>query len=484
MLKNIFLKRINWLRYIFIIIICFFVGLINTKASTLEYARYVDLYSFVRLDGNNRLFYLKLYQFNNKPVYCIELGKDIVDYEYTSTDNYESLGFSEEQISYIQKIAYYGYEYEFHNNIKYYMAAQELIWEYLTGLEVYWTTEVTLDNPSSYNIDSYKEEILRLVNENEEKLNMVDSEYFVGEDIKIIDSNNVLSNYEIIDSDGLDAKIVDNSIIVNNDGYHVGDYTITLRKKRYVNNDAVIFYNSSSQKLFSVGYTPTDYYKVKVKIKGVNLHLQKLDSLTESIIPSGDCSLEGAKYELYNDKGELVDTLITDSNGQVEINNLMYGLYTFKEVEASTGYELDDNIYYIKIDKKDNNFTVLENPIMKKVEIYKTYGEDNLPESNVIFDFYKEDLSIYTSLITDNNGYGSVNLPLDRYTIKQRNSLSGYSKVDDIILSLDNNSNNIITYKFNDKRIDNPKTYDGIIFYIITFIISISFIFSYVKRNI
>ena len=46
-----------------------------------------------------------------------------------------------------------------------------------------------------------------------------------------------------------------------------------------------------------------------------------------------------ASFEIYNKEGKLIKTVITDENGQIEIE-LPYGEYTIKQTTTITGYEI------------------------------------------------------------------------------------------------------------------------------------------------
>lgn len=67
----------------------------------------------------------------------------------------------------------------------------------------------------------------------------------------------------------------------------------------------------------------------------------------ENIIDMADGSIV---YE----KGSTIDTYHLDKNGKVEINDLWIGEYNFKEVSTIDGAVLDDTVYSVKFEAKDN----------------------------------------------------------------------------------------------------------------------------------
>ncbi|SEL32237.1 Cna protein B-type domain-containing protein [Ruminococcus sp. YRD2003] len=71
------------------------------------------------------------------------------------------------------------------------------------------------------------------------------------------------------------------------------------------------------------------------------IHVTKIDAETSKVIP-----YEGAGFQIYDSKGELVnlgtDTYYTNSEGfLITPDSLRYGEYTLVEVQAPVGYVLD-----------------------------------------------------------------------------------------------------------------------------------------------
>lgn len=64
-------------------------------------------------------------------------------------------------------------------------------------------------------------------------------------------------------------------------------------------------------------------------------------------------SLEGVKFEIYDINGNLIQKLITDSDGIAKSKELEKGLYKVKEVETKEWYLLDKDTYEVEI--KNNN---------------------------------------------------------------------------------------------------------------------------------
>ena len=64
-------------------------------------------------------------------------------------------------------------------------------------------------------------------------------------------------------------------------------------------------------------------------------------------------SLEGVKFEIYDINGNLIQKLITDSDGIAKSKELEKGIYKVKEVETKEWYLLDKDTYEVEI--KNNN---------------------------------------------------------------------------------------------------------------------------------
>lgn len=91
---------------------------------------------------------------------------------------------------------------------------------------------------------------------------------------------------------------------------------------------------------------------------------------------------------------------------------------------------LDANNYQIHI-------PFYNDVIEKKITIYKTYGTSKQlwPEENAVFEIYHSEELIAT-IQTDENGYGSINLPYGTYRIKQIQGKDGYDFVPEFTVSV------------------------------------------------
>ena len=174
---------------------------------------------------------------------------------------------------------------------------------------------------------------------------------------------------------------------------------------------------------------------------------------------------------MYNDKKEKVTDISFDNDGKSEIvgegnkSLIDFGTYYLQETKAGTGYIKDNNLYKITFD--ENNTTInktLENEVIKgKVIIEKNYGNKNIMkgEPNITFEIYNKDKELINTITTDENGLASVELPYGHYTIKQKNTTEGYSKIEPFKIFI--NKVKDYKYKIYDYKNEKPKKEDVII---------------------
>ena len=79
-----------------------------------------------------------------------------------------------------------------------------------------------------------------------------------------------------------------------------------------------------------------------------------MDAETGNSVPQGYGSLEGAVYEVSKN-GTEVGTITTDKNGKGSLAGLEPGTYQIKEIKASKGYLLNDEIITVEAKIKEAN---------------------------------------------------------------------------------------------------------------------------------
>ena len=415
----------------------------SVSAATLD-MRYQKNVYYVHVEDNGShysSFQLAMYYVDGKLAYCIEPGVMIYSTTYAIGDwNVTSL--SPAQRLRIEQIGYFGYEYPGHQNVKYYMAAQELIWKTVTPLSASWTTEAK-GKGSVINIDAEKNEIERLISRsnirpsfNNQTINAT-----VGDEVILTDTNNILSDYFVYDNGNQDISVNGNQlkIKVNN----TGDNQIKLLIKNYDNDVNLVYYNTNSQKLAHTRLSDPLTSTLRLHSTAGNVTINKVDKDTKKSEAQGEATLEGAIYDVYNSNDEIVTTITTNSEGKITSSNLpSLGHYYLKERKASKGYKIDETKYEfdMTIDNLYPTIKVYEKVIERKFDFTKVYADNKTgimnPEVNVKFGIYNNKNELVKTLITDSQGNFEMTLPYGKYVVKQLTSTKGYEKAKDFTIEV------------------------------------------------
>lgn len=399
-------------------------------------------------------------QIDGKAAFCLQPFKYFnADTSYSKITNTNS--FSNEQIDRINKIAYYGYEYDYRTNPQFYAITQMMIWKITNQTDNFYFTN-GLNGPAIYPYEDEIAKINYLVDHHNDTPSFNNNEYnlVVGENITITDTNNILNNFTT------------NSDIVTINGNNLtikalqeGTYNIELIKSGKSNKSEATFYyeNPNSQNMMTSGYINDVVAHLTITVKNTKVTITKIDSDNLSTTPSGEASLIGAKYTLFDKDMNKIKTIEIAEDNQVSIDNLNFGKYYLKEIEAGVGYKLDEEIHEINISKDTPTIEInLENEVIKKkIEINKRYGNEAITEneSNIAFNIYDNKDNLIKTIITDNNGYAYIILPYGKYTIKQLTSTEGYHKVKDFTCLINEESNDTITFDLIDYVIKVPNTH-------------------------
>ena len=90
---------------------------------------------------------------------------------------------------------------------------------------------------------------------------------------------------------------------------------------------------------------------------------------------SSNLPLSNTLIEIYNDNNELLYSERTNEEGKIVIDNLPYGKYYYKEVEATEGYMLNPEIISFEI-QKDNEI-INANMTNQKIPVPSTGLNEN-----------------------------------------------------------------------------------------------------------
>ena len=105
-------------------------------------------------------------------------------------------------------------------------------------------------------------------------------------------------------------------------------------------------------------------------------------------IKKGDF-MQGVKFEIYDSSNNLVDTLVTDENGEVASKDLDIGRYKVIEVETGSNFILNKNEFIVNLEN-DGDIKILEienEPIIPRLDIEKDGPEDATKNEEIKYDF-------------------------------------------------------------------------------------------------
>ncbi|MDO4962720.1 MAG: SpaA isopeptide-forming pilin-related protein [bacterium] len=366
-------------------------------------------------------------------VYCLNPFLDVYTTGLVEGYNYNNpiFNFSDEKIDRMNLIAYYGYGYLNHTDIKWYGVTQFLIWEQTNVDNIYFVDTNTLEKNNQY--QSEVEEINRLVNNYYLKPSFANREfeYTINSNYEVVDLNNVLNNYSIVESD-IDSYIESNKLYINTKDK--GTYKIKFKRESPVKDDYIIYYIDGYQPLLHPGKVQDQYFTIDIKVESGSITINKLDSENKNRI---EANLEGAEYGIY-DNDKLITTIKTDDKGIAYIDNIKLGNYYVKEISPSLGYLLDNNVYEIDLNysNKDISITSMENVIENNLVIYKYIKDDRCKlEDGAKFDLYDSSNNYLKTYITEN---GKINDKLEYgdYYLVQTSGKKGYNFVERLYLNL------------------------------------------------
>lgn len=431
-------------------------GYTEVSAATLTQTP-VDNWYYTRRGGGKPYMSAQwnLYDLDGKTAYCIEPGVNITTSDYEGAIGWINSPYSDEVNRKIQLYGYYGYNYPGHGNLRYRAAAQSLIWEATGGQIIeFWTEKY--GNGNFINLNTERNEILKLASTHYEvpTFDSDTKDAVIGETTTFTDTKGILSNFDVVKSSDASVSINGNTLSVTPNV--VGNITVVLKKKTYTQDPTIIFVgkDATSQKMGMFGVDDPVLVRVKLNVVGGSLKINKKDLDTKLSKPQGDATFKNAVYELLDENYNFITDLIIDDSFSVKTDKILSPnkIYILREKTASEGYLLDKTEYRFKIDRDnlDIEMDVYEDVIEKTVNIYKVFADGSTTilkgEPNVSFEIYlKSTVEYYKTIKTDEKGFVSVKLPYGKWIFKQVSSTSGFEKVKDFEIVINNDSDEDIT---------------------------------------
>ena len=470
------------LKLIIVLIGIFVIGIKGVKAETVNVTQqFVDnVWSFHYRNGGVWTFgNLPFNYANGNLVYCIQPDARITTSTYNVYGDFTMSGYSNDVKRQMELISYYGYKYPGHESLKYYMATQELMWLYSSDESIKWTTGNTDDTPM-IDVSYEKNEIQRLISTHNllpsfsNSVNTLE----VGKDFQLVDTNNTLEKYDVVVPSGVNYSINGNKITFNSS--NVGTYTISFNAKQNYNGTTYIYddFSTRTQTLASFGKPDLVNFTITLNVNPLGkININKTDEENNE--------LDGVEFEVYDEKENLVDTLVSEK-GKASSKDLSLGKYYVIETKPLYGFEKDENRYEINLVKNDQNINLVEEKldiVNKKIKCEITYittsGEENIDAKFNIYD--KEGNLVYSGETI--NGKASIELPYGEYKIKEIEVPNGYKLNEEEISFSVNDITCASTLKVNNEKVIMPVTSaENNIAYLIVALLDLGG-FIFVKKN-
>ncbi|MDU7905138.1 MAG: SpaA isopeptide-forming pilin-related protein, partial [Peptostreptococcaceae bacterium] len=141
--------------------------------------------------------------------------------------------------------------------------------------------------------------------------------------------------------------------------------------------------------------------------------------------------LPGTEFTIFDKNGKEVSKAVTDKDGKVIFDNLVYGEYTYQETKAPEGYVIDNTKHAFKIetDKQVVSQTVTNDAIKGKIEITKTDSKDSKKVlANTEFTIFDSNKKEIAKAMTNKEGKVEFdNLVYGNYYYQETKAPEGYT---------------------------------------------------------
>ncbi|WP_460411696.1 MSCRAMM family protein, partial [Paraclostridium bifermentans] len=269
------------------------------------------------------------------------------------------------------------------------------------------------------------------------KVDSKDAKKFLpGTEFTIFDKNGKEVSKAVTDKDG---KVVFDNLVY-------GEYTYqeTKAPEGYVIDNTKHAFKIETDKQV-VSQTVTNG-----KIKG-KIEITKTDSKDSKKV------LTNTEFTIFDSNKKEIAKAMTNKEGKVEFDNLVYGNYYYQETKAPEGYTIDNKMYPFEI--KDNNQliskTVSDDKIIGKIEITKTDSKDSKKVlANTEFTIFDSNKKEIAKAMTNKEGKVEFdNLGYGNYYYQETKAPEGYT-IDNKMYSFEIKDNNqVISRTVSDDKI-------------------------------
>lgn len=219
--------------------------------------------------------------------------------------------------------------------------------------------------------------------------------------------------------------------------------------------DTAVRYVIPDNQTAAVEWNKVNEYHFNNKLKKFRVKVVKSD--IEKGHAQGDAKLSGAKYGIYKGN-QLIDTYTTDENASFTTKYYVCDTdWTIKEISASEGYLINDEVYKVGADPKlyEIEYNECKNAVTEqvkkgKIAIIKHTDDGSTqietPEKGAEFQVYLKSAGFFVNadkdekdtIICDEDGFASTKLlPYGVYTVHQTKGWEGREKIKDFDVFID-----------------------------------------------
>ena len=248
-----------------------------------------------------------------------------------------------------------------------------------------------------------------------------------------LDNNEIVIpnvTFEVLDDKGkvLEEIITNENGIAETSRFAIRDYaTLTLKEtktdKWYVLNDKEIKIELKENDVVNI--------QVENELKKGQIRVIKVD------LDNNEVKLKGVEFNVIDEKGNIVDKLITDENGEAVSKRLPINQkYRVQESLTLQDYVLNEEIKTVTLEQDQITDITFTNELKKgQVRVIKVDFDNNeIKLKGVEFNVIDEKGNIVDKLVTDENGEAvSKRLPINQeYKVQESKTLENYVLNDEI----------------------------------------------------
>lgn len=333
---------------------------------------------------------------------------------------WSAVGIDEAMMKKLTRIAYYGYRIQ--PNMTNYFMTQNLIWQTLMAGKSWQLYCVGGKYQSLDDMQNWFDDVLEKV----DRFNLAPSfngltyQMKVGETLNLKDTKGVLKDCRILDADGFDVTISDQTLVIKAEKNSPESGTITLTKDDAVTDGSQTFVvkNGNSQAVsFLIGKDA--FYA------NVNIEVEKYGSLKLRKINQEGTLLSGAIFKITGPSFKNGKEFTVDK--ELVLEDLLPGEYTVQEVKAPDGYLIQIKPQHIEVVSSQMAVcTISDQQPTGSFELVKKNEDQSAVISDVHYRLWN-DFGGQWELITDDTGLLKIDgLPLGHYYYQETKSGEGY----------------------------------------------------------